>query len=69
MATEPTTADRLRDLAEDITEEWAAGFPVSRFSGLTVETARMSVSPQEVVDLVASALAVRHADGEDTRHG
>jgi hypothetical protein len=45
-----------RTVVEDYVEAWAAKFPQSRFTGHTVGTARMSVAPQEVVDLVAAAV-------------
>jgi hypothetical protein len=43
----------------DFVEAWGSQFPDSRFTGLTVETARMSVGPQEVNVLVATALSAQ----------
>lgn len=52
MATEKDA----RTVVEDYVEAWGAQFPQSRFTGRTVETARLSVAPQEVVDVVAAAV-------------
>ena len=53
MATELTVSDPF---VCDLVEAWARKFPSSRFTGTTVENARMSVGPQEMNVLVALAI-------------
>jgi hypothetical protein len=48
--------DNVRHLAGDIAFQWAAGFPADRFTGDTVDNARMSVTSVELVDLVEHVL-------------
>lgn len=57
----------IDDTVCDFVEAWASKFPASRFSGRTVETARLSVGPDEVNELVAAAIVaeLRRLAGSD----
>lgn len=48
--------DRMRDMAADITEQWAAQFPAEWFTGTTIDNAILHISPKHVVELVWSIL-------------
>lgn len=45
-----------RELAEDIAEEFGTALPGDKFSGTTVENARVSLSSPEIVDLIEKVL-------------
>lgn len=50
--------EREVDVCEDLTEAWGAELPEGRFSGTTAATARVSITPQEAVELAKRAYAL-----------
>lgn len=55
---EGALTEREVDVCEDLTEAWGAELPEGRFSGITAATARVSITPQEAVDLAKRAYAL-----------